>query len=124
MNGLPTPLDWPWPFRAPMPPNEHEVPFAEVTWDRLEKGIWHHVRDLQRDGAMGAFDLLPDGHLLMHPADAEDFLLSEPSPRFIAGPYGYPTKPWGYELITTRHPDYARRGRPRLRLNDGTDVLL
>lgn len=116
-------LDWPYPLRVPRAPNEHEVPFAEVTWDRLEKGIWYHVRGLRRDGAMGEFDRLPDGHLLMHPEDYIDLVTSN-MPSWVTQLFAWPPKPFGYDLIQTTHPDYARRGRPRLRLNDGTDVLL
>ena len=111
--------------------DEHLIPFGEVTWARLEAGIWHHVRDLRLSGAMDAFGRLPDGTLYMHPADQMDLLCSEPTQRVLyspAGSYGnYGVKPWGYELVTTRTPSGAygaRRGRPRLHLNDGTDVLL
>jgi hypothetical protein len=127
LRDLGAPLAWPYPLRVSYEPNEHMIPFAEVTWARLEKGIWHLVRDLRRSEQMDAFGRLPDGHLFMHPADVESLYVSEPTNRVLAatGPFlGWPIKPYGYELIETQHPSYARRGRPRLHLNDGTDVLL
>lgn len=107
--------------------DEHQVPFAEVTWARLEKGIWHHVRDLRLSGRMSEFGRLPDGWLFMHPADHDDLLTSEPTDHLRYSTPDFWTKPYGYELVTTRNPDGAygaRRGRPRLHLTDGTDILL
>lgn len=103
----------------------HLIPFARVTWDRLEKGIWHHVRDLRFAGAMTEFDRLPGGWLLMHPADEGDLLRSEPTDRLRFAAFDYWREPFGYQLVTTTtDPARVRRGRPVLHLNDGTDVLL
>lgn len=104
--------------------DDHLLPFGEVTWGRLEKGIWYHVRDLRLSGQTRAFDRLPDGWLLMHPADRMDLTLSEPTDRLRFSTLNWMDEPYGYQLVTTRDPARVRRGRPVLHLNDGTDVLL
>lgn len=114
-------LDWPHPLRVPYS-NEHVIPFATVTWDRLERGLWHHRHDL-----LLAFQPEPprEGWLFMHSGDLGDLLMSDPGrQRYSSLALGWPMQPFGYELMETTNPDYARRGRPRLHLNDGTDVLL
>ena len=109
--------------REPLPPNEHVIPFAFVTWDRLERGIWHHVR-AENWRRRDRYELPREGALYMHPADRIDLLRSEPTrpSAWLADP-----KPFGFDLITTERPDGpygARRGCPVLRLANGTEVHL
>lgn len=120
-------IDLPWmPRRAPLPPNEHMVPFARVASDRIVNGLRYELHDRTR--AVMERYVLPGGTLYMHPADHDDLLVSLPFERWRVGEWVHPGAVtfFGapFDLIVTQDPAVVRRGRPRLVLDDGTEVLL
>jgi hypothetical protein len=123
-------IDWPGlPRREPLPPNEHMIPFEEVTHDRIHKGLraeWH-ARQLVHPLRY----VMPGGTLYMHPADRISLLVSAPISPYSLHLGGVVSRDGGlglfgveWDLFTTQDPRVVRRGRPRLSLDDGTEVLL
>lgn len=127
---LPETIDRAWiTRREPLAPNEHVVPFAEVTADRLFRGLLAVWDERQRNEPLRY--QLPDGTLYMHPGDRINLLATLP----VEGMWARvpaPITPAGnvsliggsYLLVTHFDPAVVRRGRPRLALDDGTEVLL